>query len=324
MKFKLIPYQLYFKYIFKIAHTQRESTENLYLVLQEGGNFGIGEAIFPPYQPERWSNMVDLLNKYCTSLNLLNKENCLDFLEVLYKENPQVPSCVAALDMAILDFFYKDTLCSILHLETEKDFISSYTIGISTPEDFEKKVIESDCFTSYYKFKIDQDNFEWVLDLFPRITNKKCVLDANQGFVSFTKAVECATVAHSLGVQYLEQPFEKSNFEWHKKLKELAILPIIADESFQNYNDLEKISTSFDGVNIKLMKCGGLFQASKIIKKTALLQLKTVFGCMSDSIIGIESAQKLAHLTNWVDLDGHLLNVNNPSKLFLLKDQLKT
>jgi L-Ala-D/L-Glu epimerase len=320
MKLKLIPYQLFFKYPFKIAHTKRDFTENLYLVLQDKNNFGVGEAIFPPYQPERWGSMVKLLDKYSDEINQLSKENFVVFLETLYKDNLDTPACVAAIDMALFGFFYgkKSELCSFFGVEHKLLFESSYTIGISTPNDFEKKIKELESSTAYYKLKIDEYNFEWILDLYPKITDKKFVLDANQGFLTFSKAVKCADIAASLGVQYLEQPFVKTNLEWHLQLKKLNILPIIADESFQNFNDLHIISPFFDGINIKLMKCGGLLQAIKSIKEAKKLELKTVLGCMSDSIIGIGHAQKIAHLTTWVDLDGHLLNKNNPSIDFLL------
>lgn len=263
--------------------------------------------------------MVKLLDTYLKELELMKQENVLDFLNKLFEENKSTPACVAAIDMALLEcFFGEGNLLGVLELDSVGEMPeSSFTIGLSSRAEFEKKLKESEE-VSYFKLKIDEENYKWILEDFSKFTDKTFVIDANQGFKSYEEAKRCAEMAFEKGVAYFEQPFVKTNFDWHLRLKSENILPIIADESFQNYHDLEKIKSSFDGVNIKLMKCGGLLQASKIIKKSRDLELKIVFGCMSDSIIGIQHAQKLAHLVDWVDLDGHLLNKNNPSRAFLL------
>lgn len=318
MQLKLIPYQLIFKYPFKIAHTTRETTNNVYLVIEKQGRFGIGEAVFPPYQKEDFSTMNNLLIKYRELILGLDKENLSAFLQNVFDENPDSMACLACLDMALTEFFFGENIPYSDLVSVKSSFVSSYTIGLCSPKLFERK-IEENSDSEYFKLKIDQENYSWILEMYPKLTNKAVVLDANQGFTSFEEAVKCAKMASEIGAMYLEQVFDKKDFLRHKQLKDLQILPIIADESFQNIFGIGKIKNSFDGINVKLMKCGGLLQASKILYSCKENKLLSVFGCMSDSIIGIEHAQKLAVYTDWVDLDGHLLNANNPTREFLCR-----
>jgi L-Ala-D/L-Glu epimerase len=319
MKIKRIPYQLFFKYPFKIAHTTRSTTDNMYLVLEKNGEFGIGEAVFPPYQKENLFSVCQLIQSYRQEIEALkNSEEALYFLNNLFENNKNETYAIACLDTALIDLFDDEWLNKKLDLSPKESVETSYTIGISNQESFVQKIKDSASKIDYFKLKIDQENYQWILDLYPKITSKPLVLDANQGFKDFKAAVDCLEKAKSLDAKYVEQLFSKHDFDSHKKLKELKILPIIADESFQIYDDLDKTVESFDGINVKLMKCGGLNQASKIIEKSRKLGLLSILGCMSDSEIGMQNARKIAHQTNWADLDGHLLNTNSPTRNFLL------
>jgi L-alanine-DL-glutamate epimerase-like enolase superfamily enzyme len=113
------------------------------------------------------------------------------------------------------------------------------------------------------------------------------------------------------GVWYLEQPFHKEDFESHAWLKARSPIPIIADESFQNYADLEKIVKSFDGINLKVMKCGGLAEGVECLKRAKEMELKSIIGCMSESSVAIDASMQIAPLADWVDLDGNLLITND-------------
>jgi len=195
---------------------------------------------------------------------------------------------------------------------------TSFTLGISDFQTMKKKIDENIDF-SYYKLKINQNHFHEMIDNYTQLSFKPYVVDANQGFKDLRSAQKACKLLETDEVAYFEQPFHQSELLLHKQLKEMVNIPIIADESFQKLSDLDKIVSYFDGVNIKLMKCGGLVQASKIIKKANTLNLKTVIGCMSGSSIAINSAHHVSHLVDWVDLDGPFLITNDPSTNFLLR-----
>ena len=171
----------------------------------------------------------------------------------------------------------------------------------------------------YIKLKVDQDNIERIINHYSKTSSKPFVVDANQGFTDKNIALEWTHKLLERHVAYLEQPFDKDDLESHEWLKERSPIPIIADESFQSISDLKKVQDAFDGINIKLMKCGGIFNAFNCFQEAKSLELKTVLGCMSESSIAIDAAWNLAPLANWVDLDGPFLITNDtkdPAFLF--------
>jgi len=318
---QIIPYQLNFKYPFKISHTKRESTNNAYLILKEGEFTGIGESVYPPYYPEDRSDLIQFIHQF--EIPLFDCPNALvKFLEDTYFKYNHIPFSFCALDTALLNLAskkFKLSITKLLNLTDSKPVNTSFTLGMSSYNTMKKKIDENPNF-DYYKLKVDQENFSKIIDDYTLLSFKPYVVDANQGFTDLRLAQKAAKLLETDNVAYLEQPFDKYDLALHKKLKEQVNIPIIADESFQRFSDIDNILPYFDGVNVKLMKCGGLVQASKIIAKAKSLHLKTVIGCMSGSSIAIRAAQHLAHLTDWVDLDGNFLISNDPCLNYLLNN----
>ncbi|MFM9056161.1 MAG: enolase C-terminal domain-like protein, partial [Bacteroidota bacterium] len=92
----------------------------------------------------------------------------------------------------------------------------------------------------------------------------------------------------------------------------LSPLPIILDESLQDAADLERLASCCHGINVKLLKCGGLAPAVGLVRRANKLGLKVLVGCMSDSACGASAAAQLAGWADWLDLDGPLLIGNDP------------
>ena len=114
------------------------------------------------------------------------------------------------------------------------------------------------------------------------------------------------------GVEFVEQPFKSTNLKDTAKLREKSPLPLIADENSLSSSDIPKIDGVFDGINIKLMKCGSLFEAMKMIKMARERDMKIMLGCMIESSVGITAAAHLSPLVDYADLDGNLLISNDP------------
>ena len=109
----------------------------------------------------------------------------------------------------------------------------------------------------------------------------------------------------------IEQPLPKEKIEETSWLSERSPLPIIADEAVKGLNDLNKIKDVYSGINIKLMKAGGIQQAYQMIKKARELNLKVMIGCMTETSCAITAASHLSSLADWVDLDGAELISND-------------
>jgi L-alanine-DL-glutamate epimerase-like enolase superfamily enzyme len=95
-------------------------------------------------------------------------------------------------------------------------------------------------------------------------------------------------------------------------LRERVEMPIVADEAVKNAADIPMLSTAYDGINIKLMKSGGMQEAMRMIQMAKALKMKIMLGCMIESSIAISAAAHLAPYVDWADLDGNLLIKNDP------------
>ena len=110
-----------------------------------------------------------------------------------------------------------------------------------------------------------------------------------------------------LGVEFIEQPLAASDWEGMEKVQHHSVLPIIADESCETEQDVERCSLHFHGINIKLTKCGGLTPALRMIQHAKKLGLKVMVGCMTESSVGISAIAQLLPQLDYVDMDGAML-----------------
>jgi L-Ala-D/L-Glu epimerase len=122
------------------------------------------------------------------------------------------------------------------------------------------------------------------------------------------------------GVVFIEQPMSKYSFDDTAWLTQNSPLPIIADEAFQTVNDFKKVQGAYSGVNIKLMKCGGLRTAFTMIKMARALGMKVMIGCMTETSCAVTAAAQLSPLVDWADLDGNLLIDNDVFEGAIIKD----
>lgn len=324
MKVSIFPYRLDYHFPFKIAHTSRDSTSAVYILLESNQYYGWGEATFPPYVAENIDVFKDIISRITFPSDIIHLD-IAQYIRNLDEQFPNHPATLAAIDIALHHLHACTTGISI----QEKYDIpnipkeTSVTIGISTAEEMAKKITLA-ANAAYYKLKVDQTQINQIIQSYQQLTSKPFVVDANQGFTSPEEALFWCKELQKLGCAYMEQPFKKDDLETHQWLKNHSPIPIIADESFQRIGDLSTIVNSFHGINVKLMKSGGIAEAYQAILKAKELGLLTLIGCMSESSIAIGAAWHLAPLADWVDLDGPLLIKNdlfNP-KLGYSDDQI--
>jgi L-alanine-DL-glutamate epimerase-like enolase superfamily enzyme len=151
-------------------------------------------------------------------------------------------------------------------------------------------------------------------------TNKPICVDINQGWKDKIMALEMAQWLKEKGVVFIEQPMPKTSVDDTAWLTENSPLPIIADEAFQTIGDFKKVHGVYSGINIKLMKCGGLYSAYIMIKMARALDMKVMIGCMTETSCAVTAAAQLSPLVDWADLDGNLLINNDVFRGILIKD----
>jgi L-Ala-D/L-Glu epimerase len=121
-------------------------------------------------------------------------------------------------------------------------------------------------------------------------------------------------------VVFVEQPMPKDRIDDIAWLTRHSPLPVIADESLQTIADFRKIQGVYSGINVKLMKCGGMRAAFTLMEMAGSLGMKTMIGCMTETSCAVTAAAQLSPLAQWADLDGNLLISNDIYEGIKIKD----
>ena len=220
----------------------------------------------------------------------------------------------AAIDIALLDWVSQKMgvpLWRYFGLDKNDAPVTTFSIGIDKAEVIKQKVREAEAFP-VLKIKVGLDNDEEVIDAVRSVTKKPLRVDANEGFKSKEAAVEKINWLEKQGVEFIEQPLPAANLDDMNWIRKRVHMPIIADEACLHPRDIPRLAPHFDGVNIKVDKCGGLMEAWRMIQIARSLGLKVMMGCMVSSSVAISGAAQLSPLIDYADLDGHLLISNDP------------
>lgn len=157
-----------------------------------------------------------------------------------------------------------------------------------------------------YKIKLGTKEDIAIVKELRKHTDAIFRIDANCGW-EVDKTIHNAIELKKLGVEFLEQPLKADHWDAHKEVFKHSVLPIIADESCIIEEDVAKCFNHFHGVNVKLVKCGGLTPGKRMIEEAKKLGLKTMVGCMTESTVGISAIAHLLPQLDYVDMDGALL-----------------
>lgn len=220
----------------------------------------------------------------------------------------------AAIDIALLDWVSQKLgvpLWRYFGLDKNDAPLTTFSIGIDKAEVIKQKVREAAPFP-VLKIKVGLDNDEEVIDAVRSVTKKPLRVDANEGFKSKEDAVAKINWLEKQGVEFIEQPLPAANLEDMNWIRKRVHIPVIADEACLHPRDIPRLAPHFDGVNIKVDKCGGLLEAWRMIQIARSLGLKVMMGCMVSSSVAISGAAQLSPLIDYADLDGHLLISNDP------------
>ncbi len=220
----------------------------------------------------------------------------------------------AALDLALLDWNAKKLgvpVWRLLGLDPRRALRTTFTIGIDKVPVMQDKIREAADF-GVYKIKVGTPDDRKIIEGVRAVTDKPLRVDANEGWKDRAEALAMITWMAGLGVELVEQPLPADRLEDTRWLKERSPLPIFADESLMTASDLPRLAGAFDGVNVKLMKCGGPQEAVRIAAVARALGLKLMLGCMIETSLGISAGATVSPLFDYADLDGSLLIDNDP------------
>jgi L-alanine-DL-glutamate epimerase-like enolase superfamily enzyme len=223
------------------------------------------------------------------------------------------PAPKAAIDMAVYDLLGKRLnapLYELLGIDPSETPLTSFTIGIDTPARMAEKARAARQY-KILKVKVGTDNDLENLEAIRSVTSAVIRVDANEAW-SPKQAVSRIKELARFDVEFVEQPVPAADLAGMGFVREHSALPIIADESCIVPSDIPKVAPYVDGINIKLMKCGGVYPAWQMIQIARAHNLKVMMGCMIESSIAITAAAHLSPLLDYADLDGHLLVADDP------------
>ena len=314
MKIAFKVYHLPLKHPFTISRYTVKTQSTVIVSLSDGKLTGYGEATINPYYN---STIEKLQNSILLSKPIIKKSDNLKPEELWNKLEPVLREdyfALCAIDCAFWDLYAKQnnrTLRSYWSNKSPQLPLTNYTIGIDSIENMSKRIIEQPW--PVYKIKLGKPDDVSTIEALRKVTKSPFRIDANCAW-SVEETIEKSIKLKQLGVEFIEQPLKGDDWTGMKTLKEKCALPIIADESCQRLNDVNLCAESFHGINIKLMKCGGITPALQMITKARAKNLLVMAGCMTESTIGISNLVQIAPLLDYIDADGALLLKNDIAK----------
>jgi len=307
MKVTYWQYNLKFRHSFTISKGTKTHQPTLIVELEHLGIKGYGEAPAIAYYNIPVEKMIEDLESrkpFVEKFAFTEPERYWHYVHHLF---PQNNFLVCALDMAAWDLYGKmknKPLYVLWNGDISKNPLTDYTIGIDSIEKMIEKIKEKPW--PVYKIKVGTADDIGIVKALREVTDSVFRVDANAAW-DLDTALKIIPQLKELGVELVEQPLAKDNWEGMKTLLKDSPLPLFADESCVLESDVEKCKDHFNGINIKLTKCGGITPALRMIKKARELGLKIMVGCMNESTVGSAAIAHLLPFIDHADMDGPLL-----------------
>jgi L-alanine-DL-glutamate epimerase-like enolase superfamily enzyme len=307
MKLQYWPFSLKFRHPFTISKGTKTHQPTLIVELEHMGIKGYGEAPAIAYYNIPVEKMIEDLEskrQLVEKFAFTDPERYWHYLHHLFPRNNFL---VCALDIASWDIWgqlKRKQLYEIWGGDITKNPICDYTIGIDPVEKMVAKMKEKPW--PIYKIKVGTADDIAIVKALRENTEATLRVDANAAW-DLETAQQLIPQLKELGVELVEQPLAKDNWEGMKGLYKESSLPLYADEACVLEQDVERCKDHFHGINIKLTKCSGITPARRMISKARELEMKVMVGCMNESTVGAAAIAHLLPFIDHVDMDGPLL-----------------
>ena len=304
---------------FRLSYGTSEQREAFWIRLRD--DEGWGEGTIPPYYGVSAENMVAFWQQAAEK-------------SVGFPDNPAlIPSWIGeggpaparcALDIALHDRIGRlkqIPLHVLLDAPLPKPQPSSFTIAVDAPEAMAKMALQVEhCPIIKVKLGGDDCDIQRLRAIREVRPDVALWVDANAGW-SREDADAYLPDLEALGIEMVEQPLEKSDITGMGTLQSKTNIPIVADESVQTLTNIEDLAAAgVAGVNIKLMKVGGISPALVMIKRAKEVGLRIMLGCMIETAIGTTAMAHLGGFAEWLDLDASALITNDPFEGMVLDE----
>jgi L-alanine-DL-glutamate epimerase-like enolase superfamily enzyme len=306
------PLSLETTFEFRIAVGSRRAHENTLVRLEHDGLTGLGEAAPAPYYGESAALVREALAMWAPCLG--EDPFALDAIEERMRRVLDGQAAArAAIDMALHDWIGQRLGLPVwrwLGLDPSRVPPSCVTLGLAPPAEMERKL---EAVRDFPRLKVklgapdDVDNLRRIRERYAGMLQ----VDANTAW-SAGDAVAVLRRIEPLGIELVEQPVPRGDLDGLRWVRERVGIPVFADESCHRAADVARLAGRVDGVNLKLMKSGGLREMLRTIHAARAHGLKVMLGSMVESSLALSAAAQLAPLADYLDLDGHWLLRHDP------------
>jgi L-alanine-DL-glutamate epimerase-like enolase superfamily enzyme len=314
LKLVLHKINLRLKNLWTVSRESFKTQEALIVELSHEGHRGYGEA--SAFMTSRYPSTVEDITRALKEVEPLLESYDFEEPETLWHLlNPLLSSntfAQCALDVAAHDLWGKlvgQPVYRLWGLDPSKSPLTDYSIGIDSIKMMVHKLLEMPAWP-IYKIKLGTAYDLEIIHELRAHTDAVFRVDANCGW-TVEETLTKATALKEMNVEMIEQPLKAGEWEGMKQLYAACALPLMADESCCVAADVDLCHNHFHGVNIKLMKCGGMTPARRMITKARELGLEVMMGCMPESTVGVSAIAQLAPLLDYVDMDSPLLIEND-------------
>lgn len=313
MKLTLHPITLQLKETFTISRGSYSERQALIVELNDGTHSGFGEASEHSYYGVTQKALIEEAEKLRPLIEGYEMGTPEELWEKLATHLVHHPFLQSAIDCAAHDLYGKmmgQPCHKLWGLSTDNLPKTSYTFSIG-PIDRLLKKLDTTSF-DIYKIKLGTPDDMEVMRALRKHSDATFFIDANCGW-TVEETIQNSHTMKALGIDFIEQPLRADDWKGMQKVRAESVLPIIADEACRREEDVEKCAPYFNGISIKLMKCGGLTPALRMARQARSLGLRVMCGCMVESSVGISAIGQLLPLLDQVDMDGSLLLANDPA-----------
>lgn len=297
---------------FRISRSVQYTSPNAIVAIKHNDIVGYGEASPSEYYGESVETVLACVAMFAGNLgdDPFAIEDIMQRLDKIIRLHP---SAKAAVNMALYDIIGKELgvpLYKLLGLNPDHTPHTSFTIGLDTPAEMAKKALLAQDYP-ILKIKVGTRHDIDIIKAIREVSTAVIRVDANAGWTP-KEAIKNINALAPYNIEFVEQPVPAHDLAGLKLIRDNVPLPIIADESCVNIEDIPRLSECVDGINLKMMKSNGISQLLKMIHVARAHNLRVMLGCMIESSLAITAAAHLTPLVDYADLDGNLLIDDDP------------
>jgi L-alanine-DL-glutamate epimerase-like enolase superfamily enzyme len=313
--------ELSLRHTWTLSRGSSDAKTNVLVRLSHAGIEGFGEAAPSARYGEDGQSVIAALDLLAPRLEG-DPARCERAIDSLEEALPGNRAARAAIDIALHDWVGKKEgipLYRKFGADPRRAPATSFSIGIDSVPAMQEKVRQAADFP-ILKIKAGLNNDRDILEGIRQVTDKPLYVDANEGWNDRRRAVEMIRWMEGMGVLLVEQPLAAADLDGAKFIRDRVDMPIFADEAALTADDVEPLAAAYDGINVKLMKAGGLGMARRMLERARALNMKVMLGCMIETSVGITAAAHLSPLADHADLDGNLLIRDDPFRGVVVRE----